>query len=87
MKGTWIVGFLIILGIWSINNIYLNEVSKTERDIKKLEREIEELKRDHSSAILAYDRGMDLDLIKKKLEEIGMKQTREINYFKIEEEN
>lgn len=80
-----IISVLLILGLWSTNNFYLNKVSQSERELKKIENELESLKREHSIAIMTYDKGMDIDQIKKKLESQGMKVTRDINFFKIQE--
>lgn len=88
MKIKLIIGILIfIVATWATNSVYLNKVSQSEKLLAVKEREVETLSRKYDSLIIEYDNTIDLGKIKKTLEKQGMKVSREVNYFKISENN
>ncbi len=78
---------MFIVATWATNSVYLNKVSQSEKLLAAKEREVETLSRKYDSLIIEYDNTIDLGKIKKTLEKQGMKVSREVNYFKISENN
>ncbi|MGL5055269.1 MAG: hypothetical protein ACRC54_06270 [Fusobacteriaceae bacterium] len=88
MKIKLIIGILMfIVATWATNSVYLNKVSQSEKLLAVKEREVETLSRKYDSLIIEYDNTIDLGKIKKTLEKQGMQVSREVNYFKISENN
>lgn len=78
---------MFIVATWATNSVYLNKVSQSEKLLAVKEREVETLSRKYDSLIIEYDNTIDLGKIKKTLEKQGMQVSREVNYFKISENN
>lgn len=78
---------MFIVATWATNSVYLNKVSQSEKLLAAKEREVETLSRKYDSLIIEYDNTIDLGKIKKTLEKQGMQVSREVNYFKISENN
>ena len=76
-----------VIATWASNSIYLNKVSTSEKQLIAKEKEVEALSRQHDSIIIQYDNTIDMEKIKNTLEKQGMKVSRDVNYFKITENN
>lgn len=76
-----LAGFLLLS--WGSNNYFLNKVSESDKLLNQKEKDLDVITRQYDSLMMEYDKVMDLEKIRKSLEKDGMKTTREINYFKI----
>lgn len=83
MKWKVILLFISVLTLWGINNRYLNEVSKKEKFVQDRERVFQETQKKYDNKIIEYDRAIDLEKIRKELEEKGLKTTRYIEHVEI----
>ncbi len=81
-----IVVVISILVIWFYNNYLLNQVSQKEKELSKKEKSLEKINKKNNNKMMEYDRAIDLEKIKKELEEQGLKPTRYIEYFSTERE-
>lgn len=85
MKYLALLTFIAVVFIWLFNIQTLREVTELEKQLKAANETLEELDKDLDKKIIYYDSKLDLDKIKRDMEDKGMKVTEEVVYFEIEE--
>ena len=85
MKYIALLTFVAVVFIWLFNIQTLREVTELEKQLKTANETLEELDKDLDKKIIYYDSKLDLDKIKRDMEDKGMKVTEEVVYFEIEE--
>lgn len=87
MKWKIVLSIIFILSLWGINNKHLNEVSKKEKFLQEKEIQLQAVLKKYDNKIIEYDKVVDLEKIRKELEEKGLKRTRYVEYFQVDSDD